>query len=78
MPTNSSLSVYQLNLISTKINDTTVPIPQYFCKNYMYLYISYTIQQGDMVFNATFNNIAAISWQSVLLMEETGIPKKNH
>ena len=27
-----------------------------------------------MVFNATFNNISGISWQSVLLMEETGIP----
>ena len=25
-----------------------------------------------MVFNATFNNISAISWQSVLLEEETG------
>jgi hypothetical protein len=24
-----------------------------------------------MVFSATFNNISAISWQSVLLMEET-------
>jgi hypothetical protein len=27
-----------------------------------------------MVFNATFNNISAISWQSVLLVEETGVP----
>jgi hypothetical protein len=26
------------------------------------------------VFNATFNNIADISWQSVLLVEETGVP----
>ena len=26
---------------------------------------------GFMVFNATFNNISAISWQSVLLVEET-------
>jgi hypothetical protein len=26
-----------------------------------------------MVFNATFNNISAISWQSVLLVEETGV-----
>jgi hypothetical protein len=26
-----------------------------------------------MVFKATFNNISAISWQSVLLMEETGV-----
>jgi hypothetical protein len=24
-----------------------------------------------MVFNATFNNITAISWQSVLLLEQT-------
>ena len=31
-----------------------------------------------MVFNATFNNISAISWQSVLLMEETGVPGENH
>jgi hypothetical protein len=28
-----------------------------------------------MVFNATFNNISAISWQSVLLVEETGVPE---
>jgi hypothetical protein len=27
-----------------------------------------------MVFNATFNNISAISWRSVLLAEETGVP----
>ena len=31
-----------------------------------------------MVFNATFNIIAAISCQSVLLMEETGVPEENH
>jgi lysylphosphatidylglycerol synthetase-like protein (DUF2156 family) len=31
-----------------------------------------------MVFNATFNNISAISWWSVLLVEETGIPEENH
>jgi len=29
-----------------------------------------------MVFNATFNNISAISWRSVLLVEETGVPVK--
>jgi hypothetical protein len=27
-----------------------------------------------IVFNATFNNISVMSWQSVLLVEETGIP----
>ena len=29
-----------------------------------------------LVFNATFNNILSISWRSVLLVEETGVPKK--
>jgi hypothetical protein len=36
------------------------------------------IQFGFMVFNATFNNISAISWWSVLLVEETGVPRENH
>jgi hypothetical protein len=32
---------------------------------------------GGMVLNVTFNNISAISWCSVLLVEETGIPGEN-
>jgi hypothetical protein len=32
-----------------------------------------------MVFNATFNNnISAISWRSVLVVEEAGVPGENH
>jgi hypothetical protein len=31
-----------------------------------------------MVFNATFNNSSVISWRSVLLVEETGVPEENH
>ena len=31
-----------------------------------------------MVFNATFNNISVISWQSILLVEETRGPRENH
>jgi hypothetical protein len=31
-----------------------------------------------MVFNATFNNISVISWRSVLLADETGVPGENH
>ena len=31
-----------------------------------------------MVFNATFNNISVISWWSVVLMDETGVPGENH
>jgi hypothetical protein len=33
-----------------------------------------TLRVRVMVFNAIFNNISAISWQSVLLVEETGVP----
>ena len=31
-----------------------------------------------MGLNITFNNISVISWWSVLLVEETGIPGENH
>ena len=31
-----------------------------------------------MVFDANFNNISFISWQSVLLVKEIGVPGKNH
>jgi len=31
-----------------------------------------------MVFKATFNNISVTSWQSVLLVEEIGVPQENH
>jgi hypothetical protein len=42
-----------------------------------YKVIKYILRNGQnkytvMVFNATFNNISVISWQSVLLVEETG------
>ena len=29
-------------------------------------------------FNATFGNISAISWRSVLVLEEAGVPGENH
>ena len=32
----------------------------------------------SMVFNTTFNNISVISWRSVSLVEETGVPRENH
>ena len=31
-----------------------------------------------MVVNATFNNISVISWRSVLLVVETGVPGEKH
>ena len=40
-------------------------------------HISYCLVRF-MVCNATFNNISAISWRSVLLMEETGVHREYH
>ena len=42
--------------------------------------IPHSLKRGVrvMVFNATFNDISVISWQSVLLVEETGVPEENH
>jgi hypothetical protein len=31
-----------------------------------------------MMFNTTFYNNSVISWRSVLLVEETGVPGENH
>jgi len=31
-----------------------------------------------MVFSASFNNISVISWLSVLLVEEAGVPGENY
>jgi len=31
-----------------------------------------------MMLNTTLNNISVISWQSVLFVEETGVPRGNH
>ena len=30
------------------------------------------------MFNNSFSNISVISWRSVLLVEETGVPRENH
>ena len=38
-------------------------------------YKNYRIRVRVVVFNATFNNISVISWQSVLLVEETRVPE---
>ena len=31
-----------------------------------------------MVFNTTFNKISVLSWRSILLVEETGVPAENY
>ena len=49
-----------------------------FYFNYFTHYFSYQFCRFRVkVFNATFNNISAISWRSVLLVEENEIPGEN-
>jgi Flp pilus assembly protein TadB len=43
-----------------------------------YLIICYNVWVRVIVFNAIFNNISVILWQSVLLVEETRVPRENH
>jgi hypothetical protein len=40
--------------------------------------VSFQFYLWVIVFNATFNNIPVISWQSVLLMEETGVLREHN
>ena len=40
-------------------------------------YIHATDLEG-MVFNATFNNISVISWQAILLVVDTRVPRENN
>jgi hypothetical protein len=42
------------------------------------IYVNKRLVVRFMVFMATFNNISVISWQSVLLVEETRVPRDNH
>jgi len=39
---------------------------------------SFNHRRGEVVLNATFNNIWVISLQSALLVEETGVHAGNH
>jgi exosome complex RNA-binding protein Rrp42 (RNase PH superfamily) len=46
-------------------------------------YYTFTLSQKRVrvrvsVLDASFNNISVILWQSVLALEETGVPRENH
>ena len=46
--------------------------------HFLYMDVLTMFRVRVMVFNATSNNISIISWLSVLLVKETGIPGENH
>jgi len=41
-------------------------------------FVFFVVRVRVMVFNAAFNNISAILWRSVLLLEETRVRGENH
>jgi hypothetical protein len=43
----------------------------------IHIYIYMGIRVRVMVLKSTFNNISVISWQPVLLVEETVVPREN-
>ena len=45
---------------------------------FIYYLQDYRERERVIVFHATFNNISAISWRSVLLVEETWVHRENH
>jgi hypothetical protein len=61
--------------ILLKVALSTIKPTKYilFLKLYNKIYLV-----GFMVLNATFNNISAISWGSVLLVEETEVSGENY
>ena len=57
-----------------KISLHGIPISRKLQKDYS---LMRELRWGLML-NTTFNNISAISWQSILLVDETEVPGENH
>ena len=74
----------QLNVFYTKnlkdvsmkwgVINLNTPFNNWSCINTLV----HTFMVRFMVFSTTFNNISAILWRWVLLVEESGVPAENH
>ena len=63
--------------MDTEISNSQLINPKNFCWATKIVILE-RVRAWVMVFMATLNNISVISWRSVLLVEETGIPGENH
>jgi hypothetical protein len=70
--------VWQLVPITTKVVSSNPMHGEVYSIQHYVLKTLHTNKLVFMVFNATFNNTSVISWWSVLLVEETGVPRENH
>jgi hypothetical protein len=81
---SSSIYNYLCNLGVSLLKLSSIPVhgEVYSIQHYVIKFVTDMRQIGGflevMVFKATFNNISCISWRSVLLAEETGVPRENH
>jgi hypothetical protein len=66
-----------LEILPIMVKSVNLMILQMYCSIISCLHIRFGLH-WLMVFNATFNNISVISWRSVLLVGENGIPRENH
>ena len=66
------------------LTDKWIPVKDMSCRRsgagriISLLHIKLKFRVRAMMFNATFNNIAVISWRAVLLVQETRVPGENH
>ena len=75
------MSVYPYNLMITtawcRPNRSYRPVVENMATSQPFFLWNLVWLVWFMVFNDTFNNISAISWRSVLLVEETGVLGEN-
>ena len=68
----------QIYAICSAITQISKYLTSFFA-SWLQLYpVQFIVYACLMVFNATFYNISVIPWRSVLFVEETGGPGKNH
>ena len=75
---SSQLVNYQLLLVVFYISEDYVLISKHQSHIYVMLSVLNEILGWLMVVNATLNNISVTSGQSILLVDETGVPGEDH
>ena len=72
-------------MLTVPLNCPFLIAPSHFYNVYILLKVKINTKDVSLnssvrhiVLNATFNNVSVISWRSVLLVEETGVPGENY
>jgi hypothetical protein len=69
----------QIYYLQVKTINLCLLVKHKFMLIYQMLYDRCSLYEGGRRGrSATFNNISVISWRSVLLVEDTGVPREDH